>query len=177
MVAMAMVSTALTGLVGDNTWQLGQTFAITGQSGTYVKNAAGFERLLGNLNKDTFNVNTRVKASITGGDGDDRLVLAAGSQLEGSFNGNLGDNTVESQLAASRWELSSVVTGVISNGDETALRFSNANKMQALASGDNQLSFAGLTADLQWLINSGSNERAGGQVAVTGQAPATQFRF
>ncbi|HRH76529.1 MAG TPA: hypothetical protein PK129_04200, partial [Cellvibrionaceae bacterium] len=167
---------SLTGLVGDNTWQLGQTFAITGQSGTYVKNAAGFERLLGNLNKDTFNVNTRVKASITGGDGDDRLVLAAGSQLEGSFNGNLGDNTVESQLAASRWELSSVVTGVISNGDETALRFSNANKMQALASGDNQLSFAGLTADLQWLINSGSNERAGGQVAVTGQlAPATQF--
>ena len=47
--------------------------------------------------------------------------------------------------------------------------------MQALASGDNQLSFAGLTADLQWLINSGSNEACGGQVAVTGQAPATQF--
>ncbi|HMW46877.1 MAG TPA: hypothetical protein PKC70_01160 [Cellvibrionaceae bacterium] len=169
---------SLQGLNRDNAWQLGQTLSITalGDNSAYVTNAIGIERLLGNTAKDTFAVNARVKASISGGEGDDRLVLAAGSQLEGSFNGNGGDNTIESQLSASRWDLSSVVNGVIYNGDEIALRYSSANRLVALPSGDNQLSFANLTADLTWVINGSTNERAAGQVSVVGQStPASQF--
>ncbi|HRH78123.1 MAG TPA: hypothetical protein PK129_12290, partial [Cellvibrionaceae bacterium] len=169
---------SLQGLNRDNTWQLGQTFSITalGDSSAYVTNATNIERLLGNTGNDTFGVNARVKAIITGGEGDDRLVLAPGSQLDGSFTGDGGTNTVESQLAASRWELSSTANGVIFNGEETALSYSGANNWVALAGGDNQLSFANLAVDLQWVINASSNERAAGQVwAVVQPGSSSQF--
>ncbi|HMY40593.1 MAG TPA: hypothetical protein PK011_14815, partial [Marinagarivorans sp.] len=166
------------GLARDNTWQLGQTFSITalGDSSAYVTNATNIERLLGNTSNDTFGVNARVKATITGGEGDDRLVLAPGSQLDGSFTGDGGTNTVESQLAASRWDLSSTANGVIFNGDETALSYSGANNWVALAGGDNQLSFANLAVDLQWVINASSNERAAGQVWAAVQ-PGSSSQF
>lgn len=159
------------GLDRENNWQLGQRFTVTaaGDNSPYIGNAAGFERLIGGSKKDTFAVYARINADITGGDGDDRLVVASAGQLAGSFSGNGGVNSVESQLAASRWELTSTTDGVIFNGDEKALTFNGVNNLSALQSGDNQLSFAAVASDLLWSLNDGSNERASGQVEIASQ--------
>jgi filamentous hemagglutinin family protein len=161
----------LQGLNRDNSWQLGIGLSVTavGEANAYVNNAVGFERLKGGTAKDTFAVNARIKADINGGDGDDRLVIGTGSRLDGTFTGGNDKNTVESQLAASRWELTTPANGVLFNGEESAARFTGANNLVAKTAADNSLSFANASAALVWTINGGSGESASGQVQINEQ--------
>jgi Ca2+-binding RTX toxin-like protein len=152
----------LTGLNGTATWQLGATE--TYSANAQVLTISGFNTLSGNAGADTFNLTTSKSLTLNGGSGNDRLAIANGATLTGSFSGDAGTDTLD--LSAFTGSLTASLTGTgATDGFNigTASLTGGASNIDAVIAGSGTDTITGRNVAATWSVGASTTYVASGR--------------
>ena len=150
-----LITTArLTGADMDATWTL-TSADHTCQIGGRELIFRSADRLQGGSRADTFNVNAAYMGNLSGGDGDDRIVLGMGGSVSGTLSGEGGMDTLQGRNTDSIWSVTGLDFGTYQS-DRLVQSFSMIETLQG-GSADDRFVLDGGRLTGQILGGTGSN--------------------